>query len=218
MATTALDPRTRQPGVKAGPDGFVKKIRALHQEAMHVLNIPPKERLGLLTAGAPTPAQRARLAKEIAEVQSSMERFRQDLEKAIEASEKLSPAKPLSKPAAALTPAALVAAGVLIDTQSLADLLKCTRQALSKAVGTNRMFYIEHEGTRYFPVWFGEGARYRRQDLEAVSKELGDLPGGAKLQFFMTPKGSFSGATPLEALAKGKVDAVLVAARGFAES
>lgn len=105
-----------------------------------------------------------------------------------------------------------------MESQVLGARLNCTRQALSKAVGSNRMFYVEHEGTRYFPVSFGEGARYRRRDLEAVSKELGGLPGGAKLLFFMTPKGSLGGATPLEALARGNVDAVLVAARGFTES
>jgi hypothetical protein len=50
-----------------------------------------------------------------------------------------------------------------------------------------------------------------------VSKALSDLPGGSKLQFFMTPKGSLSGQTPLDAIANGHLAAVRNAARGFVE-
>ena len=46
---------------------------------------------------------------------------------------------------------------------------------------------------------------------------LGDLPGGAKLQFFLTRKGSLGGETPLQALAAGRVAKVKDIAAAFAE-
>lgn len=58
---------------------------------------------------------------------------------------------------------------------------------------------------------------YQRAQLEAVTKVLGDLPGGAKLQFFLTRKGSLGGATPLEALAQGKLQKVKDVAAAFAD-
>jgi hypothetical protein len=53
--------------------------------------------------------------------------------------------------------------------------------------------------------------------LEQVSKALGGLSGGSKWEFFMTPKISFGNKTPFDALSKGKIDQVLVAAAGFSE-
>ncbi len=50
--------------------------------------------------------------------------------------------------------------------------------------------------------------------LYAVSRRLGDLTGGAKLAFIVTPKGSLAGRTPLQALAEGNIAAVLNAADG----
>jgi hypothetical protein len=63
----------------------------------------------------------------------------------------------------------------------------------------------------YFPYFFAD-EKYPRRALEKVSKALGKLPGARKWQFFTTPRISLNGKTPLEALSKGQVDAVLSAA------
>jgi hypothetical protein len=85
------------------------------------------------------------------------------------------------------------------------------RQALSKALAARRVFFVEHQGARYYPSFFAD-PKYERRQIETVSKALGDLPGGAKLAFMTTPKASLAGRTPLEALAVGEVAAAKAAA------
>lgn len=91
-----------------------------------------------------------------------------------------------------------------------------SRQAVSKAAQSQRVFSVRHKAQRYFPAFFADPA-YDRRHLEAVSQALGDLPGGSKLQFFLTRKGSLAGATPLQALAGGRVAKVMDVAAAFAE-
>jgi hypothetical protein len=92
-----------------------------------------------------------------------------------------------------------------------------TRQAVWKAVASNRVFYLTHKSKRWYPAFFGDPS-FERKQLEAVSKALGDLPGGAKLQFFLTRKGSLAGEVPLQALAEGRVAKVLDIVTAFAEN
>ena len=87
---------------------------------------------------------------------------------------------------------------------------------MSKALGSHRVFYIDYKGERYFPAFYTDPT-YQRVQLKAVTRTLGDLPGGAKLQFFLTRKGSLGGATPLEALAQGKLQQVKDVATAFAD-
>lgn len=91
-----------------------------------------------------------------------------------------------------------------------------SRQALSKALAAQRVFYVDVAGQRCVPAFFLDAQLERRQ-LEAVCKALGELPGPAKLQFFTTPKASLEGLTPLQALAQGLASRVRVAAAGFAQ-
>ncbi len=91
-----------------------------------------------------------------------------------------------------------------------------TRQAVWKAAESHRVFYLEYKAQRYFPRFYGDPA-YDRRHLEAVTKILGDLPGGSKLQFFLTRKGSLGGVTPLQALADGRFAKVKDIAAAFAE-
>lgn len=91
-----------------------------------------------------------------------------------------------------------------------------SRQAVWKAVDSHRVFYIDHKAERYFPAFYANPA-YDRKHLEAVTKVLGDLPGGSKLQFFLTRKGSLGGETPLQAMAAGRVAKVKDVAAAFAE-
>ena len=110
----------------------------------------------------------------------------------------------------------MVARGELLDAAAFAERLGWTPQGLSKALRANRLFYVEHQGRRLYPTFFAD-PRYKRRELEAVCKLLGDLSGGGKLQFFLNPRGSLSRASPLEALARGEFAAVKAAAEGFAE-
>lgn len=108
----------------------------------------------------------------------------------------------------------LVRKAVLIKTGEFLEQLGWTRQALSKARKARRVFSVEIKGESYYPAFFTD-PQYERRQLEAVSKALANLPGTSKLQFMLTPKGSLDSLTPLEALAKGKVAEVKIAAEGF---
>lgn len=92
-----------------------------------------------------------------------------------------------------------------------------SRQAVWKAAQSQRVFYLLHQAERYFPAFYAD-PRYERKHLEAVTKVLGDLPGGSKLQFFLTRKASLGGQTPLQALAAGRVAKVKDIAAAFAEA
>lgn len=112
------------------------------------------------------------------------------------------------------TAEAMIKKGQLLDAVTFQEAMGWkTRQAVSKAVEDRRVLAIMHKSARYFPAFYTD-PRYDRAHLEAVTKQLADLPGGAKLQFFLTRKGSLGGKTPLEALAAGlfvKVKAVAAA-------
>jgi hypothetical protein len=105
----------------------------------------------------------------------------------------------------------------LLDSSNFTKRLNWTRQALSKALRANRVFFLEARGDRYFPAFFTDPLHERRH-LEAVSRMLGDVPGGGKWLFFTTPKGSLSGLTPIQALDKGQLVAVKAAAERFTQA
>ena len=105
----------------------------------------------------------------------------------------------------------------LLDSGNFTKRLNWTRQALSKAVRAKRVFFLESRGDRYFPAFFTDPLHERRH-LEAVSRALGDVPGGGKWLFFTTPKGSLSGLTPIQALKRGQFVAVKAAAERFTQA
>lgn len=104
----------------------------------------------------------------------------------------------------------------LLPASRFLENLGLSKQALSKAVATNRMFYVDYKGGRYFPAFYVD-PMYRRSHLEEITKQLGCLSGGGKLQFFINRRGSLAGATPLEALTQGKLQKVKDVAAAFAE-
>lgn len=69
---------------------------------------------------------------------------------------------------------------------------------------------------RLYAAFFAD-QKFERGHLEAVSKAMGALPGGAKLQFFLSHRGSLGGKSVLDALARGQKDKVIAAAQAFAE-
>jgi|SRR5436190_23383711 len=124
----------------------------------------------------------------------------------------------------------LLGEGEILLTPEFLDRLKVTRQALSKAVLNNRIFFLEVEGVKGYPAFYVDG-RYNRGQLEDITRLLGNLPGGSKWVFFTTPKGSLARAgrvdrdgqekgkprTPLQALADGDIERVKATATAYAE-
>ncbi|WP_175882117.1 hypothetical protein [Burkholderia sp. BCC0044] len=110
----------------------------------------------------------------------------------------------------------LVADGKLLPAAQTWAGLGMTRQALSKAVASGRIFTVDVGAAQYYPAFYLAGD-IDRKTLGRVTQSLGGLPGWSKWQFFTTPKASLGNVTPLVALSRGKVDDVERAARAFAE-
>ncbi|MCA8070025.1 hypothetical protein [Burkholderia vietnamiensis] len=111
---------------------------------------------------------------------------------------------------------ALVREGRLIKPASFLRGLGVTKQALSKAVKSGRMFSLDVGPATYYPAFYLD-LEVDRKELQKVTQALGSLPGWSKWQFFTLPKGSLGSRTPLEALAEGMVEDVRGAAHAFAE-
>lgn len=110
----------------------------------------------------------------------------------------------------------LAAARKVLPAGEIVAQLNISRQALSKAVKAHRLFAVEAGGERLYPAFFADADLDRRQ-LERVAKELGELPGWQKWEFFTTPKASLGGLTPVEALKRGRYTETRRAAIGFLE-
>lgn len=105
----------------------------------------------------------------------------------------------------------------LLTSAEMRERLGFTAQALSAAVRAKRMFVLTGpSGENFYPAFFSD-AKYDRPVLEKISKSLGGLSGGSKWEFFTTPKISLANKTPLDALAKGKIEQVLITVAGFLE-
>lgn len=111
----------------------------------------------------------------------------------------------------------LVGSKALLTSPEFIERMHWTRQALSKALSANRVFFIELKGERYYPAFFTD-PRHERRHLEAVSKALGDIPGSSKWLFFTSPKGSLSERTPLDALDRGQLAQVKTTATGYSQT
>lgn len=108
--------------------------------------------------------------------------------------------------------------GKLLPSAEMSRRLGVRPQSLSAALKKKRMFVITGpSGEYYYPAFFADDKKYDRPVLEKVCMALGDLPAGSKWDFFTTQRLSLGGKSPLEALAKGKVDAVMNAAKAFVE-
>ncbi|MBR8069853.1 hypothetical protein KDW23_04795 [Burkholderia cenocepacia] len=110
----------------------------------------------------------------------------------------------------------LVTDGKLLPAAQTWAGLGMTRQALSKAVASGRIFAVDVGAAQYYPAFYLTG-EIDRKTLGRVTQCLGSLPGWSKWQFFTTPKASLGNVTPLVALSRGKVNEVERAAMAFAE-
>ncbi|MET0961855.1 MAG: hypothetical protein ABWY05_03425 [Noviherbaspirillum sp.] len=110
-----------------------------------------------------------------------------------------------------------LASGRLLPGAAIRARLGISAQALSAALKARRIFVMQGPSGEYLYPGFVADGSYDRRVLEKVCKVLGDLPGAAKWDFFMSPRVSLGGKTPLDALAKGKVEEVVSAAGAFRE-
>ena len=75
----------------------------------------------------------------------------------------------------------------LIDVVEFSRRMSRSSNQIAESINRNRVFFVECAGTRLFPEFFAD-RRYKRHHLYEVCAQLGDLPGGSKVQFFSTPK------------------------------
>ncbi len=203
---------------------FVDHIREVNREAVRIVNAPLGNNKGAKLYF------RQELASVLDELEQTVKVLRVVTVSAPSASSRMQVSE-VGKPAAQAatkqndarnalvldTTEAMIDKGQLLTPVEFQKLMGwATRQAVWKAAESNRVFYLTYKAERYFPAFYGDPS-YDRKHLEAVTKVLGDLPGGSKLQFFLTRKGSLGGDTPLQALAAGRVAKVKDVAAAFAE-
>lgn len=111
---------------------------------------------------------------------------------------------------------ALVRARKVLPAAAIWEGLAVTKQALSKAVHSGRIFNIDVGAETYYPAFY-LSADIDRKQLAKVTQTLGSLPGWSKWQFFTTPSDFLDGVTPLVALSRGEVDDVRKLALAFIE-
>lgn len=111
----------------------------------------------------------------------------------------------------------LRAEGGTLGAEEVARHLGLTRQAVDKRrrIGKLLALAVGRRGYAY-PAW-QFAARGILPGLEAVLTDLGVEDGWMRVSFFLSPDPRLDGATPLEALRRGEVEAVRRAARGYGE-
>jgi hypothetical protein len=106
----------------------------------------------------------------------------------------------------------------LITAGELQDALNVPPESLGAALQDQRLFTIESPaGGAYFPSFYAEPERYDLGALGRVSQALGNLPAASKYHFFTSRWIPLLSRTPLQAIADGDVEKVLITAAGFAE-
>jgi hypothetical protein len=212
MSTTSRHTaRGAQPAASQPVDEFVSSVEALVRSAQKVEKLPRKRLLEQLSASSSPAAETDALLRHLGTLTRKFEQIRHTLQ---DSEVRRLADEAASKSAAHLE--SLVRQGALLEPAEFASRLNWTRQGLSKALTSRRVFFVEVQGSRYFPAFFTD-ATYERRHVEAVSKALGMLPGSTKLWFMSSPKGSLAGMTPLQALAKGNVAEAVRVAEGFAQ-
>lgn len=208
MATAVLA-RPRQATGRRGPAAgfFSEALTPFEAAAKAVVKLPPKSLLFEIERDADV-ADRGDALKRIDRLERVIGQIRERLQQVPE------PALDFSE--ADRKTGEMIRKRELLESAAFAARMGWTRQALSKALAARRVFFIEHQGARYFPALYAD-KRYDRRHLEAITKLLGDLPGGAKLQFFLNPRGSLGKRTPLQALERGHLADVKAAAEGFVQ-
>lgn len=106
----------------------------------------------------------------------------------------------------------------LITAGEFQDAWNAQPESLRAALRDQRLFTIESPtGSAYFPSFYAAPEKYDLGALGRVSQALGDLPSASKYHFFTSRWTSLGGRTPLQVIADGDIEKVLVTAAGFVE-
>jgi hypothetical protein len=106
--------------------------------------------------------------------------------------------------------------GDLLPIGLLAQRIGTTVDSLAESVRAGRLFTVTAGGKLYLPSFLAEPG-VSRQDLEAVIPLMASRDPWSKFVFFTSRKISLGGSTPLQALRRGDLPAVLRAARNFSD-
>ncbi|MEB2122847.1 hypothetical protein VDS34_06035 [Xanthomonas campestris pv. campestris] len=192
---------------------LVRKIHEFTKQATQIANLPlSRNKTDRL------PELREELGGALAELENTLKTLRGMVGKAsvVLTKRALDQSEP-PLPLVLDTTEAMILKRQLVKSDDFQNLMSWnSRQAVSKALDSQRIFYLEYNSQRYFPAFYAD-KKYERKHLDVITRILGDLPGGSKMQFFLTPKGSLGGATPLQALADGRFKKVKDIAAAFAE-
>ena len=124
----------------------------------------------------------------------------------------------------------LVSEGEILSPVEFQRRMGWSAEDVTLAELARRVFALESDNAKAYPAFYSD-PRYAREQLEAITIALGDLPGGSKWVFFTTPKGSLAapGAwtkdgqedgtarTPLQALAQGDFELTKRTTLAYAE-
>jgi len=108
-----------------------------------------------------------------------------------------------------------VSCGDLLPLGLLAQRLGTTVDSLAESILAGRLFTVAAGGKHYLPAFLAEPG-VSRADLEAVIPVIASRDPWSKFVFFTSRKISLGGSTPLQALRRGDLPAVLRAALSFA--
>lgn len=105
----------------------------------------------------------------------------------------------------------------LITAGELQDAWNAPPEFLRTALRDQRLFTIESPAGAYFPSFYAEPEKYDLDALGRVSQALGPLAAASKFHFFTSRWTPLQSRTPLQAIADGDIEKVLITAAGFAE-
>jgi hypothetical protein len=216
MAATATSQpqatRRLSEAARDAPPGMVAAATSLLNATREREELEPffTQVLAALTRLAKSPDSRA-----LAEADSSFDALVRLLERP-ETLAELQPRNPLA-PARLrglrLQQEILAAEGGSCSAQSLANALGITRQAVDKRRKRGALIGLSLGRRGYaYPVW-----QIGLPGLESVLAKLHDLDPWTQSAYFLAPNRWLEGVTPLNALRRGEIDAVVNAARMYGE-
>ena len=120
--------------------------------------------------------------------------------------------------------------GAILSAAEFERRMGWSAEDVMQAERARRVFALESDNGKAYPAFYSD-PRYAREQLEAITMALGNLPGGSKWVFFTTPKvslatpgkltkdgrGQGSARTPLQALAHGDFEHTRRTAIAYAE-
>ncbi|MYM92667.1 response regulator [Duganella vulcania] len=96
--------------------------------------------------------------------------------------------------------------GTLLDGSKIQQAWGVTRQAVDAARERGEVFSIWAKRQHWYPA---EALKFKREDLAAITRALGDIDPSSKLLFLLHKHGAVGGVTPAEAVADKKLDDIL---------